>query len=204
MLQNLPYSAILTLSPLGVHNVHVVHMLHHHASPRTLLRVHCHSHDFHPPSPLSSSNPNGSPSCLCSLKWTHVNPRGLGAHLRSAVLEQTLSCLRHRASHCAQDDHDMGAKRNKAQHGVPLCVSRFLGEKGLKILPGYRDLVKQGGADYKAFAVSTSVMHWRKASLHAKASAEEKNRNAVPVADGDAMELVVGRRSEKRLDLEFI
>jgi hypothetical protein len=47
-------------------------------------------------------------------------------------------------------------------------------------------------------------MHWQKASLHAKASAKEKNRNAIPIADGDAMELVVGRRSEKRSDLEFI
>src|SRR5216683_3547103 len=104
MSQNLPYSAILTLSPLGVHNVHVVHMLHHHASPRTLLCVHCHSHDFHPPSPPSSSNPNDSPSCLHSLKWTHTNLHGLRAHLRSAVLEQILSCLCHRTSHCAQDD----------------------------------------------------------------------------------------------------
>jgi len=47
-------------------------------------------------------------------------------------------------------------------------------------------------------------MHWRKASLHAKALAKEKNGNAVPVEDGDVMELVVGGRSEKRLDLEFI
>ena len=82
--------------------------------------------------------------------------------------------------------------------------SVFLGEKGLEILPGYRDLVKQGGADYEAFAVGTGVMHWRKASLHAKALAKEKNGNAVPVEDGDVMELVVGGRSEKRLDLEFI
>jgi hypothetical protein len=82
--------------------------------------------------------------------------------------------------------------------------SVFLGEKGLEILPGYQDLVKRGGADYEAFAVSTGVMHWRKALLRAKASAKEKNRNAVPIADGDAMELVVGGRSEKRSDLEFI
>jgi hypothetical protein len=82
--------------------------------------------------------------------------------------------------------------------------SVFLREKGLEILPGYWDLVKRGGADYEAFAIGTGVMHWWKALLHAKALAKEKNGNAIPIADGDAMELVVGRRSEKRLDLEFI
>ncbi len=69
----------------------------------------------------------------------------------------------------------------------------FLGEKGLEIPAGYRDLVKRGGADYEAFAVGAGVVRWRKALLRAKALAEEKNGKAVPVADGDAMELVVGR-----------
>jgi hypothetical protein len=68
----------------------------------------------------------------------------------------------------------------------------FVGDKGLEIPAGYRDLVKRGGADYEAFSVNAGVVRWRKALLRAKALAEEKNGKAVPVADGSAMELAVG------------
>lgn len=68
----------------------------------------------------------------------------------------------------------------------------FVGEKGLEIPAGYRDLVKRGGAEYEAFTVSVGVVRWRKALVRTKALAEEKNGKAVPVADGDAMELAVG------------
>jgi hypothetical protein len=75
----------------------------------------------------------------------------------------------------------------------------FLGEKGLEIPAGYRDLVKRGGADYEAFAVGAGVVRWRKALLRAKALVEEKNGKAVPVADRDAMELVVGGEEWKEI-----
>jgi hypothetical protein len=68
----------------------------------------------------------------------------------------------------------------------------FVGDKGLEIPAGYRDLVKRGGADYEAFSVNAGVVRWRKALLRAKALAEEKIGKAVPVADGNAMELAVG------------
>jgi len=68
----------------------------------------------------------------------------------------------------------------------------FVGDKGLEVPAGYRDLVKRGGAEYEAFAVSAGVVRWRKALVRAKALAEEKSGKAVPVADGDAMELAVG------------
>ena len=68
----------------------------------------------------------------------------------------------------------------------------FVGDKGLEVPAGYRDLVKRGGAEYEAFAISTGVVRWRKALARAKALAEEKGGKAVPVADGDTMELAVG------------
>jgi hypothetical protein len=68
----------------------------------------------------------------------------------------------------------------------------FVGDKGLEIPAGYRDLVKRGAAEYEAFAITTGVVRWRKALARAKALAEEKNGKAVPVADGDAMGLAVG------------
>lgn len=68
----------------------------------------------------------------------------------------------------------------------------FVGDKGLEIPAGYRDLVKRGGADYEAFTVSVGVVRWRKALVRAKNLAEEKNGKAVPVADGGAMELAAG------------
>jgi len=68
----------------------------------------------------------------------------------------------------------------------------FVGDKGLEVPAGYRDLVKRGGAEYEAFAISTGVVRWRKALVRAKALAEEKGGKVVPVADGDTMELVVG------------
>ncbi|KAH9966294.1 hypothetical protein BJV74DRAFT_285458 [Russula compacta] len=87
----------------------------------------------------------------------------------------------------------------------------FAGEKGLEIPAGYRDLVKRGGAEYEAFTVSTGVVRWRKALLRAKTLAEEKNGKVVPVADGSAMELVVGAEEweemvsvVKSLELELI
>lgn len=68
----------------------------------------------------------------------------------------------------------------------------FVGDKGLEIPAGYRELVKRGGAEYEAFTVSAGVVRWRKALLRAKALAEEKSGKVVLVADGGAMELAVG------------
>jgi hypothetical protein len=68
----------------------------------------------------------------------------------------------------------------------------FAGEKGLELPSGYREVVKRGGAEYEAFSVNAGVVRWRKALMRAKALAEEKNAKVVLVADGGAMELVVG------------
>ena len=68
----------------------------------------------------------------------------------------------------------------------------FVGEKGLEIPAGYRDLVKRGGAEYESFTVSTGVVRWRKALVRAKTLAEEKNGKVSPVADIDAMGLATG------------
>lgn len=68
----------------------------------------------------------------------------------------------------------------------------FAGEKGLEVPAGYREVVKRGGAEYEAFSVNAGVVRWRKALFRAKALAEEKNAKVVLVADGGAMELVVG------------
>ena len=76
----------------------------------------------------------------------------------------------------------------------------FVGEKGLEIPAGYRDLVKRGGAEYESFTVSTGVVRWRKALFRAKTLAEEKNGKVSPVADIDAMELATGAEEWK----EFI
>jgi hypothetical protein len=76
----------------------------------------------------------------------------------------------------------------------------FVGEKGLEIPAGYRDLVKRGGAEYESFTVSTGVVRWRKALFRAKTLAEEKNGQVSPVADMDAMELATGAEEWK----EFI
>jgi hypothetical protein len=76
----------------------------------------------------------------------------------------------------------------------------FVGEKGLEIPAGYRDLVKRGGAEYESFTVSTGVVRWRKALFRAKTLAEEKNGKVSPVADMDAMELATGAEEWK----EFI
>lgn len=73
----------------------------------------------------------------------------------------------------------------------------FVGEKGLEIPAGYRDLVKRGGAEYESFTVSTGVVRWRKALLRARTLAEEKNRKVSPVADMDAMELATGAEEWK-------
>jgi hypothetical protein len=87
----------------------------------------------------------------------------------------------------------------------------FVGEKGLEIPAGYRDLVKRGGAEYESFTVSTGVVRWRKALFRAKTLAEEKNGKVSPVADMDAMELATGAEEwkefisiAKSLDMEFI
>ena len=76
----------------------------------------------------------------------------------------------------------------------------FVGEKGLEIPTGYRDLVKRGGAEYEAFTVSTGVVRWRKALSRANTLAEEKNAKVSPVADMDTMELAAGAEEWK----EFI
>lgn len=68
----------------------------------------------------------------------------------------------------------------------------FVGEKGVEIPAGYRDLVKRGGAEYESFTVSSGVVRWRKALSRAKTLAEERNAKVSPVADLDAMELVTG------------
>lgn len=80
------------------------------------------------------------------------------------------------------------------------CRFMFVGEKGLEIPAGYRDLVKRGGAEYESFTVSTGVVRWRKALFRAKTLAEEKNGKVSPVADMDAMELATGAEEWK----EFI
>ncbi|KAH9051249.1 hypothetical protein EDB87DRAFT_982176 [Lactarius vividus] len=87
----------------------------------------------------------------------------------------------------------------------------FAGDKGFEVPSGYRDVVKRGGAEYEAFAVSAGVVRWRKALLRAKALAEGKNAKVVLVADGGAMELAVGAEEwdemvsvAKNLELEFI
>ncbi|KAF8476316.1 hypothetical protein DFH94DRAFT_758427 [Russula ochroleuca] len=87
----------------------------------------------------------------------------------------------------------------------------FVGEKGLEIPAGYRDLVKRGGAEYEAFTLSAGVVRLRKALQRAKSLAEEKNGKVSPVADVDAMESTVGAEEwkeivsvAKSLDLEFI
>ncbi|KAI0290781.1 hypothetical protein BC826DRAFT_1187152, partial [Russula brevipes] len=66
---------------------------------------------------------------------------------------------------------------------------------------GYRDLVKRGGAEYDAFTVNMGAVCWPKILLRAKALAEERNGKVVPVADGGAIELVVGAEDS---ELEFI
>ena len=76
----------------------------------------------------------------------------------------------------------------------------FVGEKGVEIPAGYRDLVKRGGAEYESFTVSTGIVRWRKALFRAKTLAEEKNAKVSPVADMDAMELATGAEEWK----EFI
>jgi hypothetical protein len=76
----------------------------------------------------------------------------------------------------------------------------FVGEKGLEIPAGYRDLVKRGGAEYEAFTVNVGAVRWRKALLRAKALAEERNGKVVPVADGGAIELVVGAEEWEKID----
>ena len=68
----------------------------------------------------------------------------------------------------------------------------FVGEKGLEVPAGYRELVKRGGADYEAFTLSAGVVRWRKALLRAKSLVEDKNGKVSPVADLDAMVLAVG------------
>ena len=68
----------------------------------------------------------------------------------------------------------------------------FVGDKGLEVPAGYRDVVKRGGAEYEAFAVNAGVVRWRKSLARAKALAEEKNAKVVLVADGGVMELAVG------------
>jgi hypothetical protein len=68
----------------------------------------------------------------------------------------------------------------------------FVGEKGLEIPAGYRELVKRGGAEYEAFTVGAGVVRWRKALLRAKSLAEEKSGKVVLVADGGVMELAIG------------
>ena len=73
----------------------------------------------------------------------------------------------------------------------------FVGEKGLEIPAGYRDLVKRGGAEYESFTVSTGVVRWRKALLRAKTLAEDKNGKVSPVADMDAMKLATGAEEWK-------
>lgn len=87
----------------------------------------------------------------------------------------------------------------------------FAGDKGFEVPTGYRDVVKRGGAEYEAFAVSGGVVRWRKALVRAKALAEEKNAKVVLVADGGAMELAVGAEEwdemvsvAKSLELESI
>jgi hypothetical protein len=75
----------------------------------------------------------------------------------------------------------------------------FVGEKGLEIPAGYRDLVKRGGAEYEAFTLSAGVVRWRKTLLRAKSLAEEKNGKVSPVADADAMELAVGAEEWKEI-----
>ena len=68
----------------------------------------------------------------------------------------------------------------------------FVGDKGLEVPAGYREVVKRGGAEYEAFAVNAGVVRWRKALIRARALAEEKNAKVVLVADGGVMELAVG------------
>ncbi|KAH9984922.1 hypothetical protein BJV77DRAFT_1086941 [Russula vinacea] len=96
----------------------------------------------------------------------------------------------------------------------------FVGEKGLEIPAGYRDLVKRGGAEYEAFTLSAGVVRLRKALLRAKTLADEKLGKVSPVADVEAMEAAVGAEEWKEivsvakgmqaepisliLDLEFI
>ncbi|KAI9439367.1 hypothetical protein H4582DRAFT_134338 [Lactarius indigo] len=87
----------------------------------------------------------------------------------------------------------------------------FAGDKGFEVPAGYREVVKRGGAEYEAFAVSAGVVRWRKALVRAKTLAEEKNAKVVVVADGGAMELAVGADEwdemvsvAKSLELEFI
>ena len=76
----------------------------------------------------------------------------------------------------------------------------FVGEKGLEIPAGYRDLVKRGGAEYESFTVSNGVMRLRKALFRAKTLAEDKNGKVSLVADIGAMELATGAEEWK----EFI
>ena len=70
----------------------------------------------------------------------------------------------------------------------------------LKFLRGYRDLVKRGGAEYEAFTVNVGAVRWWKTLLRAKALAEERNGKVVPVADGGAIELVVGAEEWEKID----
>jgi hypothetical protein len=75
----------------------------------------------------------------------------------------------------------------------------FVGEKGLEIPAGYRDLVKRGGAEYEAFTLSAGVVRLRKALLRAKSLADEKNGKVSPVADVEAMEAAVGAEEWKEI-----
>jgi hypothetical protein len=75
----------------------------------------------------------------------------------------------------------------------------FVGEKGLEIPAGYRDLVKRGGAEYEAFTLSAGVVRLRKALLRAKTLADEKLGKVSPVADVEAMEAAVGAEEWKEI-----
>lgn len=75
----------------------------------------------------------------------------------------------------------------------------FIGEKGLELPAGYRELVKRGGADFEAFTLSAGVVRWRKALLRAKSLAKENNGKVSPVADLDAMVLAAGAEEWKEM-----
>jgi len=175
----LPCSAVLTPSPLGVHVVQTLHpdITHHLVPSYALTPAHMTS--------LLSAAQLVKPEWLTELlALSNMDPRE-----STRALERTFVLP------------PESKFRPAFAAALPAALKTiktwerfvFLGEKGLEIPAGYRDLVKRGGADYEAFAVGAGVVRWRKALLRAKALVEEKNGKAVPVADGDAMELVVGR-----------
>ena len=180
----------LTLSDIGIYVVRTMHPdITHHIVP---------SHAVTPPhmTSLLSAAHLVKPEWLSELlDLSLLNPRE-----SPRALEHTFALPpegRFRPGFAAALPSELKTLRSWEPNEARLNMLKgyrfvFAGEKGLEVPAGYREVVKRGGAEYEAFSVNSGVVRWRKALIRAKALAEEKNAKVVLVADGGAMELVVG------------